>query len=112
MTLTATWKGWKAEAAVGRECHLRVLQAAAEEDPRLARGVQDCPLRPREYHAQAAPGEGTKRLLKAEGFEDVGGFGAGGLAEVDDQTIIFSVYTNAPVRHIISSPTLLSYLVI
>lgn len=44
----------------------------------------------------------TKALLKAEGFEIMGDFGAGGFGEVDDETIVFSAWTNAPVKQIVA----------
>ncbi|SPO07514.1 uncharacterized protein DNG_10208 [Cephalotrichum gorgonifer] len=44
----------------------------------------------------------SKRFLRTEGFEIVGNFGAGGFAEVDDETIVFSVWTGAPVKQIIA----------
>lgn len=44
----------------------------------------------------------TKRLLRTEGFEIIGDFGAGGFGEVDDETIVFSAWTNAPVKQIVA----------
>lgn len=44
----------------------------------------------------------AKAFLSAKGFEIVGNFGAGGFAEVDNETIVFSAWTNAPVKQIIA----------
>ncbi|OBT61826.1 hypothetical protein VE03_08788 [Pseudogymnoascus sp. 23342-1-I1] len=44
----------------------------------------------------------TKDLLKDIGFEVVGGYGAGGFAEVDDESIVFSPFPKAPVQQIIT----------
>ncbi|KAK2754820.1 hypothetical protein FQN54_006713 [Arachnomyces sp. PD_36] len=44
----------------------------------------------------------TKHMLRDAGFEVLGDHGAGGFAEVDDTSIVFSAYTKAPVREIIT----------
>lgn len=44
----------------------------------------------------------TKDLIKDIGFEVVGGYGAGGFAEVDNESVVFSAFTKAPVKHIIA----------
>lgn len=44
----------------------------------------------------------AKAFLSAKGFEIIGNFGAGGFAEVDDKTVVFSAWTNAPVKQIIA----------
>lgn len=44
----------------------------------------------------------TKELIKDIGFEVVGGYGAGGFAEVDDETVVFSPFPKAPVKQIIA----------
>lgn len=44
----------------------------------------------------------AKTFLSAKGFEIVGIFGAGGFAEVDDETVVFSAWTSAPVKQIIA----------
>ena len=46
--------------------------------------------------------EETKDILKEIGFEVVGGHGAGGFAEIDSETIVFSPFTKAPVRQLIA----------
>ncbi|OBT85207.1 hypothetical protein VE02_05658 [Pseudogymnoascus sp. 03VT05] len=44
----------------------------------------------------------TKGLIKDLGFEVVGGYGAGGFAEVDDETVVFSPFPRAPVKQVIA----------
>lgn len=44
----------------------------------------------------------TKEMLQGMGFEVTGDYGAGGFAEIDDETIVFSVFTKAPVKQIIA----------
>lgn len=44
----------------------------------------------------------AKDILKSYGFSIVGNFGAGGFAEVDDDTLVFSVFVDAPVKQIIA----------
>jgi hypothetical protein len=44
----------------------------------------------------------TKDLIKEIGFEVIGGYGAGGFAEVDDETVVFSPFPKAPVKQIIA----------
>lgn len=44
----------------------------------------------------------TKRMLRELGFEVIGDYGAGGFAELDDTSIVFSTFTKAPVRQIIA----------
>jgi len=44
----------------------------------------------------------TKDILKDLGFEVVGEYGAGGFAEVDDQSLVFSPFPNAPIKQIIT----------
>ncbi|KAI1659336.1 hypothetical protein F4813DRAFT_395217 [Daldinia decipiens] len=54
--------------------------------------------------------EETKETLRELGFEVVGQFGAGGFAEVDDETIVFTAFASAPIRQIIADiarPTLI-----
>ncbi|KAJ2986496.1 hypothetical protein NUW58_g4998 [Xylaria curta] len=46
--------------------------------------------------------EQTKEILTRSGFEIVGQYGAGGFAEIDDETVVFSVFVNAPVKQIIA----------
>jgi hypothetical protein len=46
--------------------------------------------------------EEAKRILTEFGFEIVGNFGAGGFAEVDDDTVVFSVFVEAPLKQIIA----------
>ncbi|KAI1326905.1 hypothetical protein F5Y16DRAFT_410582 [Xylariaceae sp. FL0255] len=46
--------------------------------------------------------EQTRELLEEDGFEIVGMFGAGGFAEVDDESLVFSVYPSVPVNQIIA----------
>jgi sugar phosphate isomerase/epimerase len=44
----------------------------------------------------------TKDLLREIGFEIVGEHGAGGFAELDNETVVFSAFTSAPVKQIIA----------
>lgn len=44
----------------------------------------------------------TKDLVRDIGFEVVGGYGAGGFAEVDNESVVFSAFTNAPFKQIIT----------
>lgn len=44
----------------------------------------------------------AKEFLKGKGFEIVGDFGAGGFDDVDDNSIVFSAWANAPVKQIIA----------
>lgn len=44
----------------------------------------------------------TKDLINDIGLEVIGGYGAGGFAEVDDQTVVFSPFPKAPVKQIIA----------
>lgn len=44
----------------------------------------------------------TKHFLKGLGFEIVGDHGAGGFAEVDDDTIVFSAWAPVPVKQIVA----------
>ncbi|KAI1284392.1 hypothetical protein F5Y07DRAFT_2401 [Xylaria sp. FL0933] len=44
----------------------------------------------------------TKSMLRTLGFEVVGEHGAGGFAELDDEAVVFSAFTAAPVRQIIA----------
>jgi hypothetical protein len=44
----------------------------------------------------------TKDMLVEIGFEVVGDYGAGGFAELDDESIVFSAFANAPVKQIIA----------
>lgn len=46
--------------------------------------------------------EETKKNLGELGFEVVGQFGAGGFAEVDDDTIVFTAFASAPIKQIIA----------
>jgi hypothetical protein len=41
-------------------------------------------------------------ILKRNGFSTIGQFGAGGFAEVDDNSIVFSVFVKAPLKQIIA----------
>ncbi|KAB5562827.1 hypothetical protein GE09DRAFT_1219421 [Coniochaeta sp. 2T2.1] len=47
-------------------------------------------------------GDDTKEFLKTRGFQIVGDFGAGGFQEVDDQSIVISCWTAAPIKQIIA----------
>ena len=44
----------------------------------------------------------TKDMLRGLGFEVVGEYGAGGFAELDDESVVFSAYAKAPVKQIIA----------
>lgn len=44
----------------------------------------------------------TKDILQKMGFEVIGEYGAGGFAELDENSVVFSVFTKAPVKQIIA----------
>lgn len=44
----------------------------------------------------------TADFLEGKGFKIVGEFGAGGFAEVDDESVVFSPFVTAPARQIIA----------
>lgn len=44
----------------------------------------------------------TEEVLTSCGFSIVGQFGAGGFAEIDDNTVVFSAFVEAPLRQIIA----------
>ena len=44
----------------------------------------------------------TKDMLQKMGFEVVGEYGAGGFAELDENSVVFSAFTKAPVKQIIA----------
>lgn len=44
----------------------------------------------------------AKEFLNAQGFKIVGNFGAGGFAEVDNQSLVFTAWVSAPVKQIIA----------
>lgn len=44
----------------------------------------------------------TNDIIKDLGFEVIGGYGAGGFAKIDDECVIFSAFTSAPVKQIIT----------
>lgn len=46
--------------------------------------------------------EQAKEILKGNGFSLVGEFGAGGFAEVDDNSVVFSAFIEAPLKQIIA----------
>lgn len=46
--------------------------------------------------------ENTKEFLKTRGFQIVGDFGAGGFQDVDDESIVISCWTGAPIKQIIA----------
>ncbi|KAI1321565.1 hypothetical protein F5Y16DRAFT_413697 [Xylariaceae sp. FL0255] len=46
--------------------------------------------------------EETKALLHKEGFETIGPFGAGGFAEIDEESIVFSAYMPVPLKQILA----------
>lgn len=46
--------------------------------------------------------EQTKAILERTGFTIVGNFGAGGFAEIDGSSVVFSVFPEAPVKQIIA----------
>ena len=46
--------------------------------------------------------EEAKDILKKNGFSIVGQFGAGGFAEVDENSVVFSVFVEAPLKQIIA----------
>lgn len=46
--------------------------------------------------------EQTKQVLTRNGFSIVGPHGAGGFAEIDDHTLVFSAFVEAPLKQIIA----------
>lgn len=46
--------------------------------------------------------EKTEEMLRDSGFSIVGRFGAGGFAEIDDDTVVFSAFVEAPLKQIIA----------
>ncbi|PNH44497.1 hypothetical protein VD0004_g3162 [Verticillium dahliae] len=44
----------------------------------------------------------ARAILEDVGFEVVGAFGAGGFAEIDEETVVISIYTAAPVKQIVA----------
>jgi hypothetical protein len=46
--------------------------------------------------------EQAKEILEGHGFSIVGQFGAGGFAEIDDNSLVFSVFVEAPLKQIIA----------
>ncbi|KFH48287.1 hypothetical protein ACRE_007560 [Hapsidospora chrysogenum ATCC 11550] len=44
----------------------------------------------------------TEEILRDSGFSIVGRFGAGGFAEIDDETLVFSAFVEAPLKQIIA----------
>lgn len=46
----------------------------------------------------------TKMYLRGLGFEVFGDYGAGGLAEIDDETVVLSFFTStmAPVKQVVA----------
>ncbi|KAI1801463.1 hypothetical protein F4811DRAFT_564000 [Daldinia bambusicola] len=51
----------------------------------------------------------TTEILKENGFEVVGQFGAGGFAEVDEESIVFDAFACAPIKQVVADiarPTL------
>ncbi|PQK08284.1 hypothetical protein BB8028_0001g03620 [Beauveria bassiana] len=44
----------------------------------------------------------AKAILKGNGFSIVGDYGAGGFAKVDDDSVVFSVFVEAPLKQIIA----------
>ena len=44
----------------------------------------------------------TKDILQKMGFEVIGEYGAGGFAELDENSVVFSAFTKAPVKQIIA----------
>ena len=47
-------------------------------------------------------GDDTKILLRKTGFQIVGDFGAGGFQEADDESVVVSCWTAAPIKQIIA----------
>jgi hypothetical protein len=47
----------------------------------------------------------TKDMLQKMGFEVIGEYGAGGFAELDENSVVFSAFTKAPVKQIITDLT-------
>jgi hypothetical protein len=46
--------------------------------------------------------EESKEIIKAKRFSIVGHFGAGGFAEIDDDSVVFSAFVQAPLKQIIA----------
>jgi roadblock/LC7 domain-containing protein len=46
--------------------------------------------------------EEAKEMLKARGFSIVGPFGAGGFAEIDNDSVVFSAFVEAPLKQIVA----------
>jgi hypothetical protein len=46
--------------------------------------------------------EQAQEILKGNGFSLVGRFGAGGFAEIDDNSVAFSAFVEAPLKQIIA----------
>ncbi|CAJ2514328.1 Uu.00g024470.m01.CDS01 [Anthostomella pinea] len=46
--------------------------------------------------------EQTKEILEKNGFTIVGQFGAGGFAEIDEESVVFSAFVEAPLKQIIA----------
>lgn len=46
--------------------------------------------------------EQAKEVLTKSGFSIVGQFGAGGFADIDDNTVVFSAFVEAPLKQIIA----------
>jgi len=44
----------------------------------------------------------TKDMLQGIGFEIIGEYGAGGFAELDNESVVFSAFAKAPVKQIIA----------
>lgn len=44
----------------------------------------------------------AKEMLGKNGFSIVGEFGAGGFAEIDDNSVVFSAFVEAPLKQIIA----------
>jgi roadblock/LC7 domain-containing protein len=49
--------------------------------------------------------EEAKEMLKGKGFSIVGLAGAGGFAEIDDDSVVFSAFVEAPLKQIIADLT-------
>ncbi|EGY16879.1 uncharacterized protein VDAG_08043 [Verticillium dahliae VdLs.17] len=47
-------------------------------------------------------GAEARAILEDVGFEVVGAFGAGGFAEIDEETVVISIYTAVPVKQIVA----------
>jgi hypothetical protein len=46
--------------------------------------------------------EEAQEMLKARGFSIVGQFGAGGFAEIDNDSVVFSVFATVPMAEIVA----------